>query len=239
MTISPEAKQKIQLFLVAVIVITGVRAGYIIYQRKSGEAAEAKKATAPPLNADYYVTPKKLYPYDLKSAKQLTQQPVWAKEGYRYTYYPYDVATKKVEFGHETGTLLPLQKLEVKDVVTDLAPGTGGRQVLAVFEDGGKTYAVPIGSVEGGSYHIYSDEMFFIQYPHELYKHWSAETWASIDKHEMKTGMNELQADFAIGMGVPEPSGDASMKTVNYPNGGHQMTVVYLQGKAAEVKGGG
>ena len=39
-------------------------------------------------NADYYVTPKKLYPYDLKSAQQLTQQPVWMKEGYRYTYYP-------------------------------------------------------------------------------------------------------------------------------------------------------
>jgi hypothetical protein len=239
MTISPEAKQKIQLFLVAAIVITGVRAGYIIYQRKSGEAAEAKKAAAPPLNADYYVTPKKLYPYDLKSAKQLTQQPVWAKEGYRYTYYPFDAASKKVEFGHEMGTLLPLQKLEVKDVVTDVAPGAGGRQVLAVYEDRGKTYAVPIGSVEGESYHIYSDEMFFIQDPHDLYKHWSAETWAAIDKHEMKTGMNELQADFAIGMGVPEPSGDASMKTVNYPNGGHPVTVVYQQGKAAEIKAGG
>jgi hypothetical protein len=238
MTISPESKQKIQLFLVAAIVITGVRAGYILYQRKSGEA-EAKKATAPPLNADYYVTPKKLYPYDLKSAKQLTEQPVWVKEGYRYTYYPFNAATKKVEFGHEAGTLLPLQKLEVKDVVTDMAPGAGGRQVLAVFDDGGKKYAVPIGAVEGGSYHIYSDEMFFIENPHELYKHWSADTWAAIDKHEMKAGMNELQADFAIGMGVPEPSGDASMKTVNYPNGGHPVTVVYQQGKAAEVKAGG
>jgi hypothetical protein len=235
MTITPEAKQKIQLFLVAAIVITGVRAGYILYERRSERAADTAKA-APPLNGDYYVTPKKLYPYDLKSAKQLTQQPVWVKEGYRYTYYPYNATAKKAEFGHEAGTLGPIQKLEVKDVVTDVAPGAGGRQVLAVFEDGEKTYAVPIGSVEGGSYHIYSDEMFFIQDPHELYKHWSAETWSAIDKHEVKAGMNELQADFAIGMGVPEPSGDASAKTVNYPNGGHPVTVVYQEGKAAVVK---
>jgi len=172
----------------------------------------------------------------LKSAKQLTQQPVWVKEGYRYTYYPYNAAAKKVDFGHEAGTLAPIQKLEVKDVVTDVAPGAGGRQVLAVFDEGGKMYAVPIGSAEGGSYHIYSDEMFFIEDPHELYKHWSADTWTAIDQHEVKAGMNELQADFAIGMGVPEPSGDASMKTVNYPNGGHPLTVVYQQGKASEVK---
>src|SRR5215471_16125842 len=111
MKISPEAKQKIQLFLVAAIAITGVRAAYILYQRRSGNAAETKKVAAPPLNADYYVTPKKLYPYDLKSAKQLTQQPVWVKEGYRYTYYPYNAATKKVEFGREAGTLAPIQKL--------------------------------------------------------------------------------------------------------------------------------
>ena len=49
-------------------------------------------------NADYYVVPKKLYPFDLKSAKQLTQQPVWVKEGYRYTYYPYDAARKRTDF---------------------------------------------------------------------------------------------------------------------------------------------
>src|SRR4051812_8356445 len=153
MTISPEAKQKVQLFLVAAMVITGVRAAYIIYQRRSENAAQTKKAAAPPLNADYYVTPKKLYPYDLKSARQLTKQPVWVKEGYRYTYYPYNPATKKVDFGSEAGTLAPIEKLDIKDVITDVAPGAGGRQVLAVFEDGGKKYAVPVGTAEGGNYH--------------------------------------------------------------------------------------
>ena len=63
-------------------------------------------------NADYYVVPKKLYPFDLESAKQLTKQPVWVKEGYRYTYYPYDVAHKRVDFAHDGGLLLPIEQLE-------------------------------------------------------------------------------------------------------------------------------
>ena len=113
MTISPEAKQKVQLFLAAAILIAAVRSGYILYLRHTANVAEAKRQAAPPpLNADYYVTPKKLHPYDLKSARQLTEQPVWVKEGYRYTYYPYDRASHHSEFAHEAGTLLPLQKLE-------------------------------------------------------------------------------------------------------------------------------
>src|SRR5213595_2726845 len=121
MQITPEAKRKIQLFLLAVIALAAVRAGYILYQRHAENIQQQKKQAAPPLNADYYVTPKKLYPYDLKSARQLTKQPVWVKEGYRYTYYPYNPATKKVDFGSEAGTLAPIEKLDIKDVITDVA----------------------------------------------------------------------------------------------------------------------
>jgi len=48
---------------------------------------------------------------------------------------------------------------------------------------------------------IYSDEMLYIEDPRELYKHWPAGLWQSVEKHEVKPGMNELQADFAIGWG--------------------------------------
>src|ERR1700734_3813470 len=103
---SEEAKKRIQIALALAIVVAGVRAGYILYQRHEDYVAaqqqeQAKKAGYS--NADYYITPKKLYPYDLKSAKMLTQQPVWAKEGYRYTYYPYDPIRKKTDFTHEAG----------------------------------------------------------------------------------------------------------------------------------------
>jgi hypothetical protein len=239
MKISPEAKQKVQLFLAAAILIAAFRSGYILYERHIEKLEETKRQSAPPLNADYYVIPKKLYPYDLKSARQLTQQPVWVKEGYRYTYYPYDRVSHHSDFGHEAGTLLPLQKLQIKDVVTDLSPSIPDqRQVMAVFEQEGKSYAFPIGAVKGNDYHIFSDEMLFIQDPHELYKHWPADVWASVDKHEVKPGMNELQADFAIGMGTPDRQSDEAVKTVHYPNGGNPLTVTYRDGKAAEIRPG-
>src|SRR5713101_8903373 len=117
---NPETKRKIQLGLAVVIAVTAIRAGYIVYQRYSERTEEAAKADkkAPPLNADDYVVPKKLYPYDLKSAKQLTRQPVWVREGYHHTYYPYDLARGRTDFSREAGMLLPLQKLLIKDVVS-------------------------------------------------------------------------------------------------------------------------
>jgi hypothetical protein len=233
---TPELKQKIQITLGAAILIAGVRTAYILYERWEANQPITKKEL--PLNADYYVTPKKLHPYDLQSAKELTKQPVWVKEGYRYTYYPYEHG--RVDFKKDAGLLLPIEKLQITDVITEATPGAPGeRQVLAVFEKEGKSYAVPIGSVRGSEYQIYSDEMLFIQDPHELYKHWTAETWTAIDQHEVKPGMNELQADFAIGMGVPERSSDPEhVKTVNYPNGGKPLSITYRDGKAAEIKSG-
>jgi hypothetical protein len=233
---TPEAKQKIQWVLVIAIAVAGLRAGYVVYQRHNERAEQATKQ-APPLNPDYYVIPKKLYPYDLKSAKQLTQQPVWVREGYRFTYYPYDRASRHTDFSHEAGLLLPIQKLEIKDVVTDTTPAHL-RQVMAVFEQEEKAYAVPIGSQTGDSYQIYSDEMFFIQDPRELYKHWPTDVWESIDKHQIKPGMNEFQAYFSIGMGVPDASSDPAVKTVHYPNGGKPVTITFRNGKAAEITGG-
>jgi len=233
---SPELKQRIQLVLAIAIGVAGVRAAYILYERHTLNKEANIKINAPPLNPDYYVIPKKLYPYDLKSAKQLTQQPVWVKEGYRYTYYPYN--NHHTDFAHEAGQLLPIEKLDIKDVVTDVTPGaTDQKQVMAIFEKDGKTYAFPIGSLKGGTYQIYSDEMLYIQDPHELYKHWSTEVWQAIDQHQVKPGMNELQADFAIGMGIPEP-GTAEVKTVKYPNGGHPVSITYRGGKAAEITQG-
>lgn len=237
-----ELKQRIQIALLIAMSLAAVRAGWIFYQRhQENRQAESKKqsSSAAPLNADYYVIPKRLHAYDLKSARELTKQPVWVKEGYRYTYYPYDKASRRANLAREAGTLLPLQRLEITDVVLAPSPGTPGqKQLLAVFQEGAKSFAFPIGSESAGDYRIYADEMLFIEDPRELYKHWSSEIWQSIERHEVKTGMNELQADFAVGMGVPERSDDPGTKTVKYPNGGKPLVVTYRDGKAIEIKPG-
>ena len=238
---SPEAKQKIQLALVLALVVATLRAGYILYERHEDKVAADKQKQAQNVgysNADYYVNPKKLYPFDVKSAKQLTQQPVWVKEGYKYTYYRYDPVSRKVDFAHDAGLLLPIEKLEIKDVITAMPSGKGQRlQVMAVFQEDGKTFAVPIGLESDEQYKIYSDEMFFVEDPHDLYKHWPPDVWKAVEQHEVKPGMNEMQADFAIGMGMPD-AGSGSEKTVHYPNGGKPLVIVYEDGKAAEIKPG-
>ncbi len=173
----------------------------------------------------------------MKSAKQLTQQPVWVREGYHHTYYPYDLARKRTDFSHEAGLLLPIQKLDIKDVVTDTAPHSAHvHQIMAVFEQDGKAYAVSIGSVVDNTYSIYSDDYFFIQDPHELYKHWPPDIWEAIDQHQVKPGMNQLQVDFALGMGVLDRGSDSSVQTAHYSNGGKPMTITYRDGKVTEIR---
>ena len=236
---SPEGKQRLQLALIVAFAVAGIRTAYIFYQRHEDHLAaqKAKSENVGYSNPDYYVSPKKLYPYDLKSARQLTQQPVWVREGYRYTYYPYQPATHHVDFVHEAGLLLPIEKLAIADVMTATPPGPGQRkQVMAVFRRGDSSFAVPIGLEADSQFTIYSDEMFFIEDPHDLYKHWTPEVWSAVDQHEVKPGMNELQAVFAIGMGVPDAGDTSYSKTVHYPNGGKPLVIVYHDGKAADIQ---
>jgi hypothetical protein len=235
-----DAKKKIQVALALGIVVAGARTGFILYRNHEDYVAAQKQVAAKNAgyaNQEYYVTPKKLHPYDLKSAQKLTQQPVWVKEGYRYTYYRYVPVVKSVDFAHEAGLLGPLERLDMKDVMTMPAPG-GRRQVVATFDKDGHSYAVPIGFENEGQYKIYSDEMFYVEDPHGLYKFWPADVWQSIAQHEVKLGMDELQADFAVGMGVPDAGASSEEKTVHYPNGGKPLVVSYSGGKATEVKAG-
>ncbi len=234
---SPETTRKIQLLLAAGIAIAAIRTGYIFYQRHQSSAAPVKQETA--LRADYYVTPKKLHPYDLRSARELTRQPVWVRDGYRFTYYPYNAAGGRTDFAHEAGTLAPIEELQITDVVTDSTPGKPAqKQVMAVFQKEGKSYAFPIGMMQGSNYTIYSDDMLFVQDPHELYKHWPADVWDAIARHEVRPGMNQLQADFAVGMGSPDNLHDAENRTVTYPNHGNPLLVTYVNDRAVQVKPG-
>jgi|SRR5664279_554785 len=239
MAIDPEFQKKLQIFLLIAIVLAGGRAAYVVYERHEALKEEAKPTQATALKADYYVTPKKLHAYDLKSARQLTEQPVWVKVGYQLTYYPYDRERHKADFAHEAGTLLPLQKLAIQDVVMDVSPQAPGiKQVLACFALEGKTYAAPMGAEKGGDFKIYSDDIFFMEDPRQLYKHWPADVWSKIDAHEVQAGMSELQASFALGLGVPEGSGDYGSRTLHYPNGGKPLAITFENDKALAMKPG-
>lgn len=227
------------MLLIAALV-AGLRVAYIFYQRHEENLREANKPQPPPLAADDYVTPKKIYAYDLKSARQqLSQQSEWVKVGYSITYYPYSVEQHRADFAHEAGLLLPLEHLQIKDAVAETPPKSSGqKQLMAVFLKDGKAYAFSIGALQDDDYHFVANEMLFFEDPHELYKHWPPDVWDAIDKHQIKPGMSELQADFAIGLGMLEGGGDDNFKTMNYPNGGNPLIITYQNGKATEIKPG-
>ncbi len=240
MALDAEGRKKLQMILLLGIVVAGARAGYIVYERHEALKEDQKPKANLVMKADYYVTPKRLHPYDLKSAKQLTEQPVWVRMGYYHTYYPYSAAAHKTDFGHEEGTLGPLQKLQIKDVVADVSPKAAGtKQVMALFDLEGKEYAVPIGVEKEGDVKIYSDDIFFMEDPRELYKYWPADVWKAIDEHRVDKGMSELQASFAIGAGVSEGTGGAyGSRTLHYANGGNPMVVSFENDKAVDIKAG-
>lgn len=239
MAIDPEFQKKLQVFLAIAIVLAGGRAAYIVYERHEAMKEDAKPKQEMTLKADYYVTPRTVHAYDLKSARQFTEQPVWVKYGYQLTYYPYDSKRHKTDFGHEAGVLLPLQKLAIQVVVTDVAPqAPENKQVLACFSLDGKNYAVPIGAEKGSDFKLRANDIFFIEDPHDLYRHWPADVWKKIDAHEVQSGMSELQATFAIGSGIPEGSGDYGSRTVHYANGGKPLVITFQNDKAVEIKAG-
>jgi hypothetical protein len=239
MALDFELRKKLQLLLVFAIIAAGGRAAWVVYDRYQSRKQAEKPQQEQTLKADYYVIPKKLHPYDLKSARELTKQPVWVKVGYYHTYFPYDPARHKADFAHDAGLLLPLQKLAIQDVVTGVAPEAPGiRQVLARFALDGKNYVVPIGSEQGGDFKFYSDDMLFIEDPHGLYKYWPADVWKSIDNHEVQPGMSELQAICAIGAGTLDSGSTSGSRILHYRNGGNPLTIIFHDDKAVEIKPG-
>jgi len=232
-----QIRRWLQVLLLIAIAAAAVRLVMVMRARMTPGAPRPAPARNAPLNPEAYVVPRKLYPYDLASARRLTEQPVWVKEGYRYTYFPYDAARRRADFQHEAGLLGPIEQLRITGVVTQPTPGVARhRQVLAIFDKDGKTFAVPVGTESGKAYRIYADEMFFYEDPHQLYSFWPPQIWQEIASHQVRPGMDEMQTAFSVGMGVPRPGGDPERKIVNYPNGGHPLTVTYQNGKAVEVR---
>jgi len=239
-----DVKRRIQTILIVAMLVAAARTGWIFYQR-SREADQAieqekerqrKKDT---LDADYYVTPRKLYAYDLAGAQELTKAPVWVRTGYGTFYYPFDPSTKHADFAHDAGLLGPLEKLQITSVVYDHAPrAPGQKQIMAVFSKDGKHYAFSMGAQQGSDFTLYANDMFFLDDPHGMYKHWSPEVWDAIVKHEVHAGMNELQANCAVGLGLLEGSGTGEERTLRYGNGGTPLTVTFRKGKAVEIKKG-
>lgn len=243
--------KRIPIILAVLLAVAGIRV-YLIYRERHAPAPVPTAApTNPNFSADDYVVPTQVHAYDLTSAKSaLDGKTAWVKSGYQVSYYRYSGGT--VDFKHPAGTLPPLEKVSITNVVEAVAPNSKGEeiapdvrvhaeQILAVFHPDGdaKTYAAPIGGNRGGDYNLFINDVFYFDDPHQLYSHWPPDVWDSINQHQAKQGMNELQTSFALGIGVPEGNGDYGNRTLQYDNSGHPVKVTFVHNHAIQVQKAG
>lgn len=196
-----------------------------------------------PLSQEEMVQPRKLFIDDLKSARDLIGKPVWVQAGYEMDYYPY--AAHRVDFAHKTGVLPSVQRLDIRDIVTQKVPegvptriARGDRQAFAIFVMPGdpKEYAVAIGTMQSNDSTYYCDNIFYYDDPHQMYKFWPADVWQAIDQHQPKAGMSELQVAMALGVMQQSDSSNYGNRTVTYDAGGRHWEVTFANDKATQAQ---
>jgi hypothetical protein len=193
--------------------------------------------------ADDLVYLKKKRPDSMKDIKELVGSTVWVSAGGQLEFYPY--SGHAVQYGKSAGTLLGAEPLVVKDAVEQVAPKTatfrvpgGDKQVLLVFTkpNDTKEYAVPVGYRQAGQYTFFTDEIFFYDDPHELYKHWGPEIWKAVDGHQVILGMNERQVELALGQVSKSTSTTYGNRMVVFANLGKPMAVTFVNNKVTAFR---
>lgn len=246
-----DLKKRLGITILIFVVAGGIEVGYLMWSRRDTSTPKKQEATYSS-NQDDYVTPRKIVPYDLASAKkELAGKPVWVKSGNQIPYYK--ATASSVNFSRQVGLLPPMAKLQVKDITLQrqpvaLKPGEVAvvrKQIMLMFEKAGEPglFATSIGTNTSDDYEFVANgagvnDLFFFEDPHELYKHWPADIWSAIDQHQVKEGMSELQASFAVGGRGGSDSDKVGDRTIEYENAGKPVTVTFEKGKAVKVTQG-
>jgi hypothetical protein len=222
--------------------------GEVLYLHHERNAPAKLPATVDygPTDPDDLVFLKKERPSSMADLKDLYGKPLWVSAGGQLDYYPY--AAHQATYSKSAGSLLGAQELMVHDAFEQVAPKSatyripgGDRQVLLVFtmpksDDPAKQYAVPIGYQEGKDFTFFTDEVFFYDDPHELYKYWGSQIWQAVDAHEVKLGMNERQVQLALGQVSKSVSNEYGNRLVVYANLGKPMAVTFVKNHATAFR---
>ena len=237
---SPEIKKRIQISLVVLLLLATARVAYIFHERRSAATAPHRDDGGRALTSDEYVFPKKFYAYDLASAKALVGKSAWVKQGYGNLVYP--AANSSADLSRGKASLTPLEQVKIVGVIRQAPPASwkaprGETELLAVAERGDSSrVAISIGAFSAdSSLQLIANDVFYIEDPHQLYRHWSADTWKAIEEHQAKAGMNELQVNFALGVPQRAGGGDYGERTLEYSNGGKPIRVSFSNNKAVDV----
>jgi hypothetical protein len=227
-----------------VLVLLLAVGGEVLYLRHERNKPMVVKAPEREVIADDdLVFLKKKRPDTLKDIKDLKDSTLWVSAGGQLEYYPF--VGHAAQYGKSAGTLLGAEPIVVKDAVEQVAPKAatfripgGDKQVLLVFAkpNDTKEYAVPVGYRQAGQYTFYTDEIFFYDDPHVLYKHWGPEIWKAVDAHEVILGMSERQVEMSLGQVSKSTSNDYGNRMVVFANLGKPMAVTFVKNKVTAFR---
>jgi len=226
---------------VVLILAVGGEALWLHHERNLPVVVKAPERAVTP--DDDLVFLKQKRPDSMKDVKELVGSTLWVSAGGQMEFYPY--VGHAAQYGKSAGTLLGAEPIVVKDAVEQVAPKTatlripgGDKQVLLIFTKPNETkeYAVPVGYRQNGQYTFQTDEIFFYDDPHELYKHWGQEVWKAVDGHQVILGMNERQVELALGQVSQSTSNDYGNRMVVFANMGKPMAVTFVKNKVTAFR---
>jgi hypothetical protein len=215
----------------------------VVFEQRKNPGVVTQQAENQNLSADDLAVVRMKFPQHYDDVLSLAGTSVWMKNGYTMPYYPF--AGERVDF-HRVGLIAPDQQLDIKKIVKAVPPAHeddsishGTRQAFAVFTLPGdaKLYATPIGVMDGSDEAYFCDVLFYYDDPHTIYDNWSKDTWAAIDAHQARAGMNELQVRTALGQKTESDGGSQGNRTVTYNAGGKKWIVKFEGNKATSIQG--
>jgi hypothetical protein len=93
-----------------------------------------------------------------------------------------------------------------------------------------------VGYQQGTDFEFYTDEIFFYDDPHELYKHWGPKIWQAVDSHQVILGMNERQVELSLGQVSKSTSTDYGNRMVVFSNLGKPMAVTFVKNQVTAFR---
>jgi len=234
--------QKTLIPTLVVLIVGGIYLSSVWKQRQNPGVLPQPDANQT-MSRDDLAVVRAFFPQHFEDLARLEGSSVWMKNGYTMPYFPYEKG--HVEFGKRIGLIPPAQRLDVKKIVKSPVPAKvddalehGSRQVFAVFELPGKPqqFATPIGAVEGGQEAYFTDLLFYYDDPHTIYDNWPKDVWSTIDAHQVKIGMSELETRMAIGMKMHPDGQKEGDRTVTYDQDGKHWTITYVKNRATAIK---
>jgi hypothetical protein len=223
------------------LAIGGIYLFSVWKQRQNPGVIPHQEASDMPSKDDLVVM-RAFSPAHYADLKRLEATTVWMKNGYTMPYFPY--VGDKIEFAAPAGLIPAALRMDVKKIVKASVPSNvddgiehGTQQAFAVFALPGsaKLYATAVGTMDSRLESYYTDMLFFYDDPHSIYAHWPADVWATIDAHQVKPGMSELETQMALGNKLHADGKDVGNRTVNYDQDGKQWTVTYVKNRATAI----